>query len=341
MRSQNKGQKLFCEVSSSIRPYIPKSLVPTILQNFHTLDHPGQKECQFRIASNYFWPRLSKDVSYFVKRCHACQSAKSAKKIKPKAKIFKAPEERFSQLHTDIVGPLPESEGMKFLLTILCRRTRWLECVPLPAATSMNVCNGFLRTWLARYGCPQEIFCDNGNTYTANLWQDLNRVLGIEVTFVPPYHQATNGAIERQHMTLKESIKASLIGMGDTHRENWMKQLPFTFQGRRVALQQDLGTSAAELTLGGAPVLPSVFVPDSPKQQTNTHELLKTVQTNVSQPPVPMSHHSKPKPEDFKEPKDFHSATHVYVRIDKPVNLGNKFQGPFIIVSLPSNTVND
>ena len=332
-----KGQKLLCEVSQSIRPFIPKSLIPSILKTFHSFDHAGQKECQFRISSNYFWPKLKKDVSYYVKRCHACQSAKPALKINPKSRTFKVPEERFRQLHTDIVGPLPESEGMRYMLTILCRRSHWLEVVPLPAATSINVCNGFIRPWLSRFGAPQEIFCDNGNTYVANLWKDLNRVLGIEVTFVPPYHQATNGAIERQHRTLKESIKASLIEMEDTHRENWMKQLPFTLLGRRVALQPDLGTSAAELTLGGSPVLPRVVVPDLDSSEIKTnHELLKTLQTKASSPTVPMSRHSGPP--TVYEPADFHKATHVYIKIDNPNNLGQKWQGPFIIVDRPTNT---
>ena len=73
---------------------------------------------------------------------------------------------------------------MRYILTILDRRTRWLECVPMAAATSINCCNAFIRSWLSRYGAPQAIFCDNGNTYTANLWQDLTRVLGIKVQFV-------------------------------------------------------------------------------------------------------------------------------------------------------------
>ena len=50
------------------------------------------------------------------------------------------------------------------------------------------------------------------------------RVLGVKVNFVPPYHQSTNGAIERQHRTIKESIKASLVELGDVHKSNWMSQ---------------------------------------------------------------------------------------------------------------------
>ena len=334
---QYKGHQLLCEITNNIKPFIPVTLREVVMQNFHGLDHCGQKEAQHRVSKCYFWPKLKRDVGQFVKSCHPCQSVKGTLKIKPKARIFNVPQERFAELHTDIVGPLPPSEGMKYILTILDRRTRWLECVALPAATSLNVCNGFIRAWLARYGAPSRIFCDNGNTYVANLWQDLNRVLGIQVQFVPLYHQSTNGAIERQHRTLKESIKASLIEMGDVHRENWMSQLPLTLLGRRVALQPDLGVSSADLVMGGAPVLPGILVPDTPESKNkNDQELLYDLRKNAAKPATPMSKHSKP--DEVVETEDFKKATHVYVRVDKPDNLGQRFQGPFQIRSRPSNT---
>ena len=178
-------------------------------------------------------------------------------------------------------------------------------------ATSLNCCNGFIRAWLARYGCPETITSDNGSTFTANLWTDLNRVLGIEVNYVPRYHQSTNGAIERQHRTLKESIKASLYQMGDTHRSEWMQQLPFTLLGRRVALQPDLQASAADLTLGAAPVLPGVFVEED-KSQFDPHTFLKTLQIKDAQPPIPMSRNSAP--DRVYMPDSTQKATHVYVK---------------------------
>ena len=309
------------------------------MQNFHSLDHCGQRECQHRVSQAYFWPKMNKQIAKYVKTCHACQSAKSTIKIKPKAKQFPVEQERFAHLHTDVVGPLPESEGMRYILTILDRRTRWLECVAMSQATSKNVCNGFIRAWLSRYGQPQTITCDNGSTYTAKLWDDLTRVLGIKVNFVPPFHQSTNGAIERQHKTLKESIKASLIEMGDVHRSNWMQQLPFTLLGRRVSLQPDLGASPSDLTLGGPVLLPGVLVPDEANKTIpshDSHDLLKTVQSNISTPAVQMSRHG-PEPEVF-EPKDFHSASHVYLKVESPENLGKSYIGPFPIISRPSNT---
>ena len=165
---------------------------------------------------------MRKDVEAFARTCHPCQAGKSSKTENPGIGKFEVPDQRFSSIHLDVVGPLPPSEGMSYLLTILDRTSRWLEAVPLPAATSKNCCDAFVRSWLSRYGACQKITSDNGNTFQANLWKDLNRTLGIEVNFVPVYHQQTNGAIERQHRTLKDSIKASLIEMGDKYKNNWM-----------------------------------------------------------------------------------------------------------------------
>ena len=166
---------------------------------------------------------------------------------------------------------------------------------------------------------------------------DLTRILGIKVTFVPLYHQQTNGAVERQHRTLKESIKASLIQMGDKHKSAWMSQLPFTLLGRRIAFQPDLGTSSALLTLGSSPAIPGLIFPDTPP--TDNHTLLKSLQVQASQEPHQMSRHRPPN--EIYMPEVTQNATHVYIQIDKPDNLGQKYLGPFPIASRPSpSTIN-
>ena len=255
---------------------------------------------------------------------HFIHAKVSKQTINPPAKIFPVPRSRFTHLHVDVVGPLPPSEGMSYILSIICCRTRWVECIPIPTATSKNCANAFIRGWLQRFGACEEIVADNGNTFQAGLWLDLNRILGIKVKFIPPYHQSTNGALERQHRTIKESLKASLIDMGNTHRDQWMQQWPFTMLGRMVAFQPDLEASSADL-----------LKPDEPLTQSN-HELLKTLQINASQDPIPMSRHRKPDP--IYMPSSASTASHVYIKIHKPENLGHQFQGPFRIVNRPSNT---
>ena len=324
-----------CELTGNPRPFLPKSLRRAAFQACHDLDHCGQAETLRRLDKSYFWPKMSKETSEYVKSCHWCQSVKTKRKFTPKARPFKVPDKRFRQLHIDVVGPLPVSEGMSYLLTIICRKSKWVECVPMPAANSLNVCNAFIRAWLSRFGACEEIFSDNGNTFLANMWTDLNRILGIKVTYVPRYHQATNGAIERRHRSIKDSLKASLLQMGDTYGSSWMLQLPFTLLGLRASLQPDLGASPSDMTTGSSPLLPGVMVDDQQGEE-NDHQLLQTLKKLDAEPPIPMSRH-RPQ-DDVYMPPATKTATHVYIKVENPTGLSNKWQGPFPIVKRPTNT---
>ena len=48
-------------------------------------------------------------------------------------------DERFTFIHVDVVGPLPESEDKKYLLSVLDRTSKWLECFPMANTTSEGI----------------------------------------------------------------------------------------------------------------------------------------------------------------------------------------------------------
>ena len=54
------------------------------------------------------------------------------------------PDQRFSSLHVDLVGPLPQSENMRYIFTIVDRFTRWVEAVPLPTMTAADCASALL-----------------------------------------------------------------------------------------------------------------------------------------------------------------------------------------------------
>ena len=135
-----------------------------MIKMFHHLDHPGQKETNRRLSKSYYWPGMGKMVNEYVKTCIPCGLAKSSPKIDPGVGDFPVPDERFSFLHMDIVGPLPESYGKRYLLTILDRTSRWAECLPLSQPSSQEVCQQFLEHWVSRFGLPKTVCSDNGNT---------------------------------------------------------------------------------------------------------------------------------------------------------------------------------
>ena len=166
------------------------------------------------------------------------------------------PDTRFSSLQVDIVGPLPPSRSHKYLLSIIDHTSRWVEALPLTEATAEQCCNAFIHGWAQRFGLPTQLRSDNGNTFVATLWRNVHKAMGIDVAYTPPYHPASLGHIERQHKDIKVGLKTALYAMGDKHGKNWLSHLPWVLLARRTALQPDLGTSPAEMTLGMHPRLP-------------------------------------------------------------------------------------
>ena len=329
--------ELLCEVSDprNPRPMVPKKQRDLVINLLHHADHPGQKETLRRVAREYYWPRLRKNVHDFVKTCHPCQLAKQSTTVNPGIGEFPVPDKRFAFIHLDIVGPLPPSHGYKYLLTCYDRCSRWTEAYPLVRDSSEEVCRGFME-WVSRYGLPCVAMSDNGNALVANLFQDVLKSFGVEVRFSPAYHAATNGAIERKHQDIKNGLKASLVAMGDTHREHWFQALPWVMLGKRVSFQPNLDASAAQMVLNMSPRIPGQLLghPGPPLSNNQVRALLDQLYRLADRQPVPTSG----KREFINIEDQTQDVTHVYVKVDKPESLCPKFEGPYKVVSRPSRS---
>ena len=330
------GFPIYCEISDpgNPRPLLPQEQRSLALNLFHHLDHPSARETLRRSSREYYWPRQREQVESFVRTCHPCQLAKQSKTVNPGVSAFPVPDQRFSVIHLDVVGPLPASDGYKYLLTCLDRTSRWLECFPMASASSEECCKAFLE-WSSRYGLPSLAVSDNGNTFVSNLYKDIMSTFNVKVQFCPAYHAATNGAIERRHQTIKNSLKAALVDMGNTHGDQWMKALPWVLLGKRVQVQPDLDVSAASLVFGKTLQIPGQLLghPGPPLTNLQTKALLEELYRISAKPAVPTS--SVVNPIDISATE---SATHVYVKVEDPKGLCPKFEGPYSIVSRPSRS---
>ena len=184
------GVTLYCDVSNGLkaRPLVPQSWRNAIIRLFHEVHHPGKAETIRKVAARYYWPTMRKDVTKFVDACHGCQSVKIHKSIAPPTANRPVLQRRFSDLQLDVVGPLPRShDGMRYILTILDRTTRFLDAVPMPEATSENCCRALIEAWISRFGLPDHATSDNGNTFTANLWSKLHQDWSRIPRYIYPY----------------------------------------------------------------------------------------------------------------------------------------------------------
>nr|XP_027215147.1 uncharacterized protein LOC113808018 [Penaeus vannamei] len=165
--------------------------------------------------------------------CKQCQRSKIHRYTKPPIHDLPQPTRRFGHIHVDVVGPLPPSEGKRYIFTIIdpllagLRPCPWRMQLPDPAP----------RHSLAS-GSPG---------------------------FVSP--QAANGIIERWHRTLKTTLTARCT------TATWTSKLLRLLLGFRTTPNEDLAHSAAEMVYGQPLVVPREFFPNDGASDTQIEDL--------------------------------------------------------------------
>ena len=327
--------ELFCEISQSKpRPFLPKQLRKHAIEQLHGLAHTGIKETIRNIASHYYWTDMRAEITRYVQTCHGCQSVNPSKFKPPHLGKFEVPDQRFTHIHVDIVGPLPESEGYKFLLTIIDRTTRLLFALPVKDTSAQTCSQQFLLHYVSLFGIPSACTSDQGANFVSNLFKEVQRNLGIDVKYTPIYWPQGNGLIERNHQSLKNSIKAQLIELGNDYQNKWYHYLPWALLGRRTAFNKDLGTSSSELALGTHVQVPGSILQDvSFDTEPNIADIIRKLEYKNNRVAVPTS---SPKIDTNDEPDA--NITHVYAKQHAARGLQPPYQGPFKVNSRPGRS---
>ena len=120
----------------------------------HGLSYPGPRQTQRAILRDFVWKHAKTDIVKMCRNCLDCQSSKVSTHVKTQFQKRAPPDSRFESIHVDLVGPLPESEGHRYLFTIVDRFSRWAEAIPLVDMTAKSCARALLRHWVSRFGVP-------------------------------------------------------------------------------------------------------------------------------------------------------------------------------------------
>ena len=107
--------------------FTPMGMINTVMQNAHGTPMSGHWAAPrtiARVSESYFWPTLSRDVTFFIKNCGPCQRAQ---RPPPNAELtpWPATSKPNERVHIDLFGPLKGNPDYKYVAVITCAFSKW------------------------------------------------------------------------------------------------------------------------------------------------------------------------------------------------------------------------
>ena len=126
------------------------------------------------------------------------------------------------RVHLDFLGPLPRTrQGNEYVLVMVDQFTKWVECVPLPSQTAEVTASAAVTHFFARFGCPFQIFTDQGRNFESKLFVAVCEMLKIHKARTTPYRPSANGQVERYNRTLMDAVRCYI----DKAQDRWDEHL--------------------------------------------------------------------------------------------------------------------
>ena len=223
---------------------------------------------------------------------------------------------------------MPYSQGFRYCLTMVDRFSRWPEVIPLRNIEASTVARAIYENWVVRFGAPLRLTTDRGKQFEANLFKELNTLLGSTHLRTTAYHPQANGMIERVHRQLKAAIKCH-------QTDNWVDILPTVMLGLRAAWKEDLKATAAELVYGEPMRLPGQFLAETTNPKYTPDTLVSDLSKHFQKlrPTSPAKRGNK-NTFIFQELKN---AEYVFIRRGPQTDiLQSPYEGPYQVIKRES-----
>ena len=168
---------------------IRMSKVDILLDAYHSSligGHAGITNCYLMISKCFYCPNLSNHIRAYITRCHICQLLKAGPRFdRPYQKCININVPALTKISMDMkympATPATSGKPWKYLLILLCEVSNFVVLSPLKSTTTPEVCKVIKHDFIARYGPPECIICDQDAAFTSILMAYFTRQYGIKL----------------------------------------------------------------------------------------------------------------------------------------------------------------
>lgn len=143
-------------------------------------------------------------------------------------------------------------QGNRYILVIGDYFTKWTEAFAIPDQEAETVAKKLVHEFICRLGVPIQVHSDQGRHFESALFNEMNKLLGIQRTRTSALHPQSDGMIERFNKTVGNML-ATLV---EKDQKNWDKVLPLAMMAYRSADQETTSYSPNMMMLGRKARLP-------------------------------------------------------------------------------------
>ena len=133
------------------------------------------------------------------------------------------PDSRGESVAVDFIGPLPEDQGYKMLVTMTDHLGADIRLVPCRnTITVSQFATLFFDHWYCENGLPLKIISNRDKLFMSCFWKALHTLTGVKVKMSSAYHPQTDGASEQTNKTVNQCIRFHV----ECNQKGWVKTLP-------------------------------------------------------------------------------------------------------------------
>jgi hypothetical protein len=227
---------------------IPTGLRPAIAKELHDRNaHLGFDRMYATARARYYWPGMYVFLRDHVLTCLECQQAKRPINQGQTPIVSLPVPPPATRWHMDFHGPLPTSQGKKYILVLIDSTSMWPELIPVEDTSAETVVRALFDNVVARHGVPHglSVLTDNGSAFISKLAKLTCQTFGIRQYFTTPYHPQTNSRAEEIAATIHDSLKIIC-----NQQTDWALHLQAVAMAYRASATTNTGISPYEVMFG-------------------------------------------------------------------------------------------
>ncbi|KAL4303471.1 hypothetical protein GQ457_10G029000 [Hibiscus cannabinus] len=321
------------------------ALKSLLLREFHSSligGHAGITRTFQRLAANFYWKGMRKEVRQFVTECQVCQRMKSAS-LSPAGLLqpLPIPNQVFEDISLDFIVGLPKSNGKETIMVVVDRLTKYSHFFALPKHfDSKYVAQIMVQGIVKLHGIPRTIVSDRDRIFVSDMWTEIAKLQGTELCFSSAYHPQTDGQTE----ALNRCLEMYLRCMAGDDPSKWEQYLAWAEYWYNTAYQTSAGMTPFRALYGREPPTILNYLEGSSHNAQVDHDLkerdalLRVLKGNLVEAQVRMKNQADKHRRELELEEGswafvrLQPYRHLSLRLQKHHKLGPSFFGPYRII---------